>query len=102
MFVLLLLIICAAFAQGGLLLSSICLLFVSMQSMMTGCFVVEACARAEAWTVSVTESKHKAMQEIPLEVTLVDDSGRDDTSQNASNAVPAASTAIIPTSGWSR
>jgi hypothetical protein len=37
-----------AFAQAGTLLSSVCLALVSMQSLITGTFVLESCARAEA------------------------------------------------------
>ena len=38
-----------AFAQAGTLLSSVCLALVSMQSLISGTFVLEACARAEAF-----------------------------------------------------
>ena len=41
-----------AFAQGGLLLGSICMAFVSLQSHITGTYTLEACARAEALKVS--------------------------------------------------
>ena len=39
---------------------------------MTGFFVLEACARAEAWTVSITESKHKALIDILPEEKIME------------------------------
>lgn len=38
-----------AFAQAGILLSSVCLALVSMQLLISGSFVLEACVRAEAF-----------------------------------------------------
>jgi hypothetical protein len=42
-------------------MGAICLAFVSIQSWVTGVYVLEACARAEALTVSITHLRHLAI-----------------------------------------
>jgi len=69
----------AAFAQGGYLLGAICLAFISFQSYITGTYVLEACARAEALAASITHSRHAlilqdagiTVEEDPTEEPLV-------------------------------